>query len=285
MAIPILHFWQKYFYNHDEGLGSTYERFIINEILYKAVNTYRIKSIIETPSFGFTGLSGINSLGLAAKNLEITVTDSEPERLKLIKDIWAKTNYKANFDLVRDYSLLPYGDSAFDMAWNFSALWFVPELDIFLKELSRISRKIILIMIPNRSGLGYLFQKYTGRNDLKIYLKEDNLKPKYFINELKKHGWTLMHDSLIDCPLWPDIGMSKGELMRRLGLSFLSPSRAQKAPSLTILDYYDGSNPSLKDDMLKYNLFENKAPLIFKKFWAHHHYFLFLKKNNYEKFN
>lgn len=282
MAIPILHFWKKYFSNPDEGLGSTYERFIINDVLFKTVQHYKVKSVLETPSFGFTGLSGINSLGLALKDIFVNVTDSNFERLKLIEEVWSQFAVNANFDLIDDYSHLPYKDNSFDMAWNFSAIWFVDDLEQFLFELNRVSRKIILIMVPNRTGLGYLHQKYTGKNDLKDYLNEDFIKPENFIPCLKALGWKLMHDSHIDCPLWPDIGMSKEDFCEKLKISgllnLLETKQTQEVKEpLSILDYYNGKRPSMKEEMLKYNSFEKFAPVLFKKVWAHHHYYLFLK--------
>ena len=277
MAIPILRFWEKYFENPDEGMGSTYERFIINDVLLKTVEHYGIKTVLETPSFGFTGLSGINSLGLALNGISVAINDSEIKRLRLIKEVWSRFDTDVSSDLIEDFCELPYEDKSFDMVWNFSALWFVNDLEKFLYELSRVSNKVILIMVPNRSGLGYLHQKYTGANDLKNKLHEGHIEPENFIKPLENLGWRLMCDSLIDCPLWPDIGMSKEDFLQKLGLSFLSKkSKATKAP-LSILNYYNGSEPDMKARMLQLDLFEKHAPVLFKKIWAHHHYYLFSK--------
>ena len=277
MAIPILKFWQKYFNDSDEGLGSTYERFIINEVLFKAVFHYRIKSVLETPSFGFTGLSGINSMGLALSGIDVTITDSDKTRLNLIKQTWENFNVKALFDNVNNYNKLPYDNKSFDMSWNFSALWFVPDLHLFLNELSRVTKKIILIIVPNRSGLGYLHQKYTGHDDLKKILNEENIKPKNFIPILESNGWKLMHDALIDCPLWPDIGMSKEELLNLYFSPFIKTIKKNKNP-ITILDYYSDKDKNIKDKVMKFDYFERYAPEIFKRIWAHHHYYLFLNR-------
>jgi SAM-dependent methyltransferase len=303
MAIPILHFWEKYFSDPDEGLGSTYERFVINEVLFKAVKHYRVKTVLESPSFGFTGLSGINSLGLALNDVSVTVNDSDAHRLGLVKDVWKGFDTDTRFDLIDDFGSLPYEDDCFDMAWSFSALWFVKDLDRYLAELNRVSRKVILIMVPNRTGLGYLHQKHTGADDLKTLLKEDYIKPCRFVRPLEKMGWKLMFNALIDCPLWPDIGMSKEDFAKKMGIeigvtkgscvrrgaachtqkSYVHTdsdvaSRVPTKPPLSILDYYNGKDTNMKERMLKLNHFEKHAPTIFKKIWAHHHYYLFMKK-------
>ena|GEM_PF-172453 len=296
MAIPILSFWHKYFLYTDEGLGSTYERFIINDILFKVAEHYRIKTAIETPSFGFTGLSGINSMGLAMKKVEMTITDTDPERLGLIKDVWDKTHFRANFDLLYDHGKLPYENNRFDMSWNFSALWFVPDLENFLKEMSRITKRIILIMVPNTTGIGYLFQKHTSKEDIKNCLIEKNIIPKNFIKPLENMGWKLMSEGLIDCPLWPDIGMSKNDLIKKLFAPMhrlklcnsvieimhkmrntnIASTKPFSHKEKTILNYYLGKDWTLKPKMLRYNFLEKHAPYLIKKIWAHHHYYIFL---------
>jgi hypothetical protein len=274
MAIPILDFWRRYFDNPDEGLGSTYERFIINAELFKAVRHYRIKTVLESPSFGFTGLSGINSLGLALAGAQVTINDNELERINLIKNIWQQFPLAMKIDYLKSFKVLPYPDLSFDLAWNFSALWFVDDLSLFLYELMRVTKKIIIIMVPNRRGWGYLFQKYQGRNDLLNQLQEDYIKPENFIPILTNNGWKLMHDSLIDCPLWPDIGKMKEEIFP----FSLFPDSSKKKNMLTILDYYLNKSPELKEKMLKLGILEKHAPAIFKKIWAHHHYYLFKKE-------
>ena len=60
------------------------------------------------------------------------------------------------------------------MSWNFSALWFVKDLKKFLYELTRVTDKVIFLSVPNRSGIGYLTQKYSGKKDMKKYLIEKN---------------------------------------------------------------------------------------------------------------
>ncbi len=57
MAIPIVNIWKNYFSDPDEGLGSSYERVIINHFLNKIVRNFKVESVLEAPCFGFTGLS------------------------------------------------------------------------------------------------------------------------------------------------------------------------------------------------------------------------------------
>ncbi|MCK9328702.1 MAG: class I SAM-dependent methyltransferase [Candidatus Cloacimonetes bacterium] len=288
MAIPILDFWKKYYSNPDEGLGSTYERFIINDILDRVVKDYDIKSVLEVPSFGFTGLSGINSLWLSLNGMQVNVVDSDKERLNLVSEVWNKVESKlhnkmlaVDFTYLENFDKLPFDDNSFDMIWNFSAMWFVQDLELFLSQLANVSKKIILIMVPNRTGLGYLHQKYTGKKDLSKYLIENNIKSSVFIPILKKYGWNLIEDNYLDCPLWPDIGMSKEDFFSKLFLRKKPVPKYKKTKDgISIIDYYIGAKPEMKLSLNKYKLFENFAPGIFKKIWAHHHYYLFVPEKN-----
>ncbi len=278
MAIPILNFWENYFSNPDEGLGSTYERFIINKVLLKVLKHYRVKSVLESPSFGFTGLSGINSVILAKNNCEVFLMDHNQKRLDLIESVWKKLNLELKTIYTKDYQKIPLPDQSIDLSWNFSALWFVTDLENFLNELSRVTRKIILIMVPNQTGIGYLHQKYTGKKDLQKYLKEENINTSTIKNYMKKINWSLLDHQFIDCPPWPDIGMSKENFLKKLKLDFLANSFEGKKESVSILDYYNDSQPEMISRFLKLEWLEKSAPNAFKKIWSHHQYMIFYKK-------
>jgi len=295
LAIPILHLWEKYFYDYHEGLGSTYERFIINELLVSIVNQFNIKTVFESPSFGFTGLSGINSLGLAINGINVTIADNNHTRLIKIREVWSQFNTTANFILENEANDLmiikEYFNNLsninkkkninhnFDMSWNFSALWFVKDIELFLNELSNITTKAILIIVPNRTGIGYLHQSQKGKNDFKNLLIEKNIVPDTFISILKNLNWKLIKSDYIDCPLWPDIGMEKEDFLKTFitrKKKITNRKRKNKKP-LSIIDYYTGKSPNMKTKMLKLDFFEKFAPNVFKKIWAHHKYFLSVK--------
>lgn len=280
MAIPILKFWKKYYTDPDEGLGSSYERIILHNKLMEVANRYKVKKVLEAPSFGFTGMSGINSLGLAVEGLEIDLVDHDEERIELIEEEWSKSNQKINTTFLESYDTLPFTDGQFDMSWNFSALWFVDNIQHFLEELTRITDKIIVLAVPNRSGIGYLSQKYSGKDDLKRYLKEENIIPATFKPIMASLGWKLVEHNYIDCPPWPDIGMAKEDFLRKFHLGFLVKERVEEVEKepLTVLDYWRGNDDNFSSKMLKYYWLEKYAPSCFKSVWAHHKYFVFKRK-------
>ncbi len=282
MAVPILKMWKHYFENPDEGMGSSYERIMLNEKLFSVAKLFKVKKILEAPIFGFTGLSGINSLGLALENYELTLIDHDENRIEMVKDIWNDFDLHPEILFSKDYDKLDFEDRYFDMSWNFSALWFVKNIDLFLEELTRVTDKVIFLSVPNQSGIGYLTQKYSGREDMKKYLIEKNIIPKNVKQIMKELGWVLIDHKFIDCPPWPDIGMAKEDFLKKFHLGFLNqflPKKDKDKDILSILNYYRGQDKDFKANMLKLSELEKRAPYFFKKFWSHHQYMIFIRGN------
>ena len=278
MAIPIIKSWRSYFDHPDEGLGSSYERIILNKILLACVDEYQVQSVLESPCFGFTGLSGINLLALAKKQISVQLEDHDEERIGLIKELWQSLNLSAKIRYNPDYRVLNYPDQSFDMSFSFSALWFCQELPRYLEELARVSKKCIFISVPNRSGLGYKSQLQDYDPQVYPQLKISHIDPASFIHILSKLGWSLKKRQFFDCPLWPDIGMSKEEfLSKKLKINLPTKVRNKQAqtPALNILGYYQDKDPSFEAKMLRYSLLERYATAAFKRIWAHHEYFVF----------
>ncbi len=277
MAIPILKNWETYFTNTDEGLGSSYERIILNNKLEFICKHFNISTILEAPSFGFTGLSGINSMSLAKDGKKITLVDNDKKRIELIEETWKEIKLPIKIEFSNNFISLPFADGSFDLSWNFSALWFVDDLSGFLKELARVTSQAILLCVPNRSGLGYISQKILGIRELKQHLNEENILPRNIKREMRDNGWMLIDSNYIDCPPWPDIGMPKKKFLKIFGLSWLI--KEKKHTPMTITDYYSGKDPDFSEKMMSHYWFEKKVPKLLKTFWAHHKYFLFIPKN------
>lgn len=276
MAIPILHNWKKYFYNIDEGLGSSYERIVINHKLAELCKKYEVTKLLESPSFGFTGISGINSFSAAKAGIELTITDHNRERLNLIEEFWLKYKMPISTKMVEKYEELPFEKNQFEMSWNFSAMWFTDNLYKSLSELCRVTTKAIFISVPNRTGLGYLSQKILEKEELSKYLNEENIIPKNIISQMDKLGWKLIETDYIDCPWWPDIGMPKAKFLKIFGLGWLLKNREHQP--ISIMDHYTEKDMEFTKKMMKHYWFEKNIPNFIKKIWSHHKYYLFEKK-------
>lgn len=278
--LSILHTWPEYFQTYDEGLGTTYERFILHRYFERIRKDYAVKSLIEVPSFGMTGVSGINSLWWAKNGVTPVVIDIDSRRIRMAEGVWHNLDLDAKFHKVERFHNLPFDDKIFDMAWNFASLWFVSDMEAFLKELDRLVKKVIFICVPNQNGLGYKMRKLFNRQAIEDFYPQ-NCNPKNFLPYLNNLGWQLREKGYLDIPPWPDIAMKKEDLFKKIGLGFLLKDKAQKESKgqrTFIGDYFSGKNTGLDKEILKYDILEN-VPSPIKQLWGHHRYFIFSKLN------
>lgn len=270
---------QKNFYRAlHEGLGTTYERFVLDAHFAKIRERYGIRTVLEAPLFGMTGIPGINSLWWAREGADVSLLDDSRERLTVIGGLWKEFSLKANMVQVpSSYSSLPFGDKTFDMSWNFAAL--NPSMDWrgLLLELARVTRRIIFICLPNRrSVLGpflSLLHKRSGLGGGRIGLG-------LVEGVLRGADWMVAERGYFDVPPWPDIAMSKEELCRKIGLGGVADRLgmgSKQGRRLSILDYYAGRDRGMKRRILRYGFLEN-GPLWIKGLWAHHCYGIFTPK-------
>ncbi len=271
--------WKQYFTNHHEGLGTTYERFILHQHFKKIQKDFKIKNVIESPSFGMTGVSGINSMWWPFNDYNLTIVDHDNERIDLIKKIWEKISLNVSIiDNQNGYASLPFDDNLFDMGWNFAALWCVSDLKKFLNELIRVSRKVIFLCIPNSTNIFHLIRSFSGENSEVI--RVDNTYPSRIHEIMENNNWKIYKQGYLDIPPWPDIAMKKEDLLRKIGLKRLAEKFSSNEDNyLCILDFFSKKNENMEKEILKYGYLEN-FPEIFQKFWAHHQYFLFVPEHN-----
>jgi hypothetical protein len=276
--VSITRVWQQYFENHHEGLGTTYERFILHHYFEEIKKEYSVQNVLEAPSFGMTGVSGINSMWWGYKGVHITIIDNDKERINLIKKVWQEISVEATFVYHPDgYTYLPFEDHSFDMGWNFAALWFVSNLEIFLKELTRVTQKVIFICVPNRSNLLHLF-RLNFQNNSDTSLHTNNINPEKIKKIMFNLKWHVEEEGYLDIPPWPDIAMNKEDLLQKIGLKSLANRlKNRKRNYVCILDYFSGKRKDMDKEILRYAFLEH-SPRIFKRFWAHHRYFIFTPK-------
>lgn len=264
-------------FNFDEGLGTTYERFTLHEYFRRIDNKYAVRSVLEAPSFGITGIPGINSMWWVVHGVPVTIVDDNPERLELVRKLWGKMHLEVNLVLGKEDTPLPLKQKSFDLGWNFCALEHVRDISKFFEELTRVTRKAIFICIPNTSGLSRLVRHGLEKHQRREFIAENNstVKIQTIMNRL---GWNCMDRGYFDVPPWPDIAMKKEEFLKKLGLGWLSGMLMKRdREGISILDYFSGKRKDMEKEILKYGFLEN-SPIIFKRFWAHHQYLIFVPR-------
>jgi len=270
-TITINDCWEEYFRKHDEGLGTTYERFILHDYFSWLKDRYAVETILEAPSFGMTGVSGINSLWWAQQGAKVTVVDQSCARLEAIQSVWTNTGFSANFVFQPpDSALLPFADGGFDVAWNFAALWHVKDGDTYLAELARVAKKALFLCVPNQQNICWMLRPHDSAE-----YELQNINISWIVSRLAPLGWRMLKTGFFDVPPWPDIAMKKENMLKMVGLGrFVKSAESTDGAGLCILDHFNGRAPSMEKDILKYGFLEH-SPNWLKKRWAHHRFLLF----------
>jgi ubiquinone/menaquinone biosynthesis C-methylase UbiE len=266
--------------NFDEGLGTVYERFMLNEIFEDLLNTYPIRKVLEVPIYGMSGLTGINSLHLAKKGCQITLVDKEWAWLSEAQKLWEIADLKDRCQLIyqKDLSQLPFKENGFDLVWNFAALWFVEEAESLIRDMVRASSNLVLIAVPNRRQLGYFLRKYWLDPDFFKWVDEKWVRMDHIRSILESERIQIVRQSVLDIPPWPDTCIPIKELLQKIGIPIKenpSPSSSEGAWTWNIMDYYLGKNRGLKEKVMQFSFLEKSSlPYPLKALWAHHQYVL-----------
>jgi SAM-dependent methyltransferase len=269
--------WKKYLTDYNEGLGVVYERFVLNDYLERLVDEYDVRTVLEAPLYGMAGVSGINSVRLAQRGCDVTLVDAVDERLNGVAHIWRDLNLPARFVLHQDFCHLPFADNSFDLAWEWAGLWYLPDAESLLRELARVSRKLVFVAMPNHLQVGYLARKYLIDRKFFDTVDEEWVRMKRIKRILRNAGVRLVQQGVLDVPPWPDTVMPAAEVLRRLGIRSkkLITQFSGEGWTWSTMAYYLGQQPDLYERVMKYAWLD-RAPIPWqiKLVWAHHRYIL-----------
>lgn len=267
--------WRKNLTDYNEGLGLVYERLMLNDFLQELQLKHNIQAVLEAPIYGMAGVSGINSVILARSGASVTLVDDNAERLENVARIWHELNLDATFLLESPISNLQLPPRTYDLAWNWAALWYLPDPEKLIGEMIRASRNLVFIAMPNRAQVGYLMRKYVLEKDFIRYVDESWANIDRIKNILRDWDCTIIDQGVLDVPPWPDTVMPATEVLKRLGIQSQEMQSKFQGDSWnwSSMDYYTGKRPELKSQMDKYSFLE-KAPVPWqiKSIWAHHRY-------------
>jgi SAM-dependent methyltransferase len=267
--------WRRNLTDYREGLGLVYERLVLNDFLQGLSRKHRVRSVLEAPVYGMAGVSGINSVILAREGARVTLVDDNAERLAGIKRIWGELELPAAFFLQSPLGELQFPDRAFDLAWNWAALWYLTDPEKLIGELARVSANLVFIAMPNRAQVGYLMRKYVLEKDFVRYVDESWANIHRVKRVLRDWDCTILDEGVLDVPPWPDTVMPATEVLKRLGIRSKNMQARFEGEgwNWSSMDFYSGKRPELKAQMDRYAFLEH-APLPWqlKSIWAHHRY-------------
>jgi SAM-dependent methyltransferase len=280
--------WKRYLTDYNEGLGVVYERLVLNGFLGALQQAYSIQTVLEAPLFGMAGVSGINSVILARAGAQVTLVDDEPERLAGVQRIWGELGLPAEFLLHEGWERLPFADNSFDLAWNWAALWHLSDRSpegaevpaALLRELARVSRRVVFVALPNRLQIGYLLRKYVLEREFVRYVDEAWADIGRVRRVLEGAGVRIVRQGVLDVPPWPDTVMPASEVLKRLGIRSRKLDGRFSAESWqwSTMAYYLGKQPDLYERVMRY-AWMDRAPLPWrlKAIWGHHRYVVGVK--------
>jgi hypothetical protein len=280
--------WKRYLTDYNEGLGLVYERFVLNDFLLALRQEHGIETVLEAPLFGMAGVSGINSVALARAGADVTLVDDHAGRLAGVERIWGELDLPAQFVHHTEWGRLPFPDDAFDLAWNWAALWYLPNGSpegsekpvALLRELVRVSRRVVFVAMPNRVQVGYLLRKYLLERDFVNHVDEQWADIGRVRRVLEGTGVRIVRQGVLDVPPWPDTVMPAAEVLERLGIKSkkLEGQFSGDAWQWSTMAYYLGEQPDLYDRVMRYAWLD-RAPIPWrvKAVWAHHRYVVGIK--------
>ena len=277
--------WKHYFEDYNEGLGLVYERFVLNDFLDGLRREFGIRNVLEAPLFGMAGVSGINSVVLAQNGCDVTLADDNPERITGVKRVWDELSLPVRIVHVDDWAHLPFPNDTFDLAWEWAGLWYLPDPEGLLRELARVSRKVVFVAMPNRIQVGYWMRKWVLDRDFFPTVDEKWTKIGLLRKILESEGIEIVRHGVIDVPPWPDTVMPAKDVLRKLGIKSkkLEGKFSGEGWKWSSMDYYLGRDKSLKERVLKYAWLDRaRLPWWIKALWGHHRYLVGVKPGRNE---
>lgn len=273
------HIWQNYLTDYNEGLGLVYERFVLNDFLEDLRRRHAIGSVLEAPIYGMAGVSGINSIPFAQAGCAVTLIDDTPDRAAQVRRIWAELGLHPTITPISpdQWGSLPLPDNSVDLAWNWAALWYLPDAAALLREMARVSRKLVFVAMPNTLQVGYWMRKLLLDRAFFPTIAERWVNIGRVRRTLAAAGVNIIATGVLDVPPWPDTVMPANEVLKKLGIRSkkLEDQFTGEGWAWSTMAYYTGAQPDLRQRVLKYAWLDHaRLPWQIKAIWAHHRWLL-----------
>lgn len=191
----------------DEGIGTVYERVVIDDYFRDLQKRCNLKNILENPADGVTGVPGMNSLEFARNGATVTLSNPSDKMLDGARAVWVNQGLVDQATFVKcPVDQLPFEDDTFDMVWNYCMFERFKDPSTLVAEMKRVSNRYVLIMTQNVYNWGTMFHK--------VYHNIGNLEWDHGYDEqmtfpairkaLRGQGMHLLEEGTVDIPPWLD---------------------------------------------------------------------------------
>jgi len=275
--------WRSYVSDPDEGLGTVYERFALDDVLAAAVERTGATSVLHAPAFGMMGFPGIDAVFLARRGLRVGLVDFAEERLEAVVATWRALGLEPEAHLVEGADPAGWPErlpAAYDLAFTFAALWWFEDPWAVLAANARWAGKGVVTCVPNRNVFLWARAR-LWHSDLFDRLNEGALDRKDLVAAGERLGLAAVDTGLFDIPPFPDTCVPIAKVLRAaLGRG---PAEGAEAPTegawrWSIMPYLEGDQPDLEERVRRMGLLERWVPQAVAPVWAHHRYTLFVPR-------
>ncbi len=274
--------WRSYLEDPDEGLGTVYERFALDDVLADAVARSGASSVLHAPLFGMMGFPGLDAVTLARCGVRVGLLDFEAERLEAVAAQWHELGLEPETHLVDGPEPATWPEqlpSAYDLVFSFAALWWFADPWAVVAAQARWADKGVLACVPNKNVFLRMRASLWHR-DLFTELNEEALDRSSLERAGQEAGLIAVDTGLFDIPPFPDTSVPLAKVVRAL-----LPKKADAPASdeeqgqtwaWSILPYLKGEDPGLADRVAKLSRWERFLPAPVAPGLAHHRYTLFV---------
>lgn len=277
--------WRPYLEDPDEGLGTVYERFLLGDVIDRALTLTGSASILHAPLFGMTGIPGIDCAFQARRGVPVALADTDPERLEAVATWWkdlelgvpAETAELSWPDAGGWAAQLPRG---YDLVVSFAALWWCPDPWAALAAQCAVAGKAVLVAQCNATPAMALRER-LWHHDMFAHLWREALDTQQVAAHAATLGWQVAERGWFDFPPFPDTALPLRQALRALQRAKGSPP--EDVPDGTaregfwrwsIAPYLRGEQPDLPARMHRLAALERAVPERVKARGAHHSYLL-----------
>lgn len=169
-----------------EGIGTWYEYLAKYKIFKKLKD---IKTVLVAGLPQEYGLS--TDMLLFAEYAKLTVIDDRKHKLNQFKQIAKSFGVASNVKTIycKNLSKYPFKDDSFDLVSNTEAIQRVKNFEYMIKEMERVSKKHIILFIPNA---------YYYSHDIITKIKTFKMK-----KLVKACNYPIIEKNYLDRPPWP----------------------------------------------------------------------------------
>lgn len=209
-------------YDFAEGFGSVYGRYVRNDLSRRLIAQYGIRTVLEAPcnAESYFASPGTQSVIFAQEGCAVTLLHPEEEIVEKTRDFWAAIGMGETPVLHHTrLDRLPFEDGQFDLVWNFDYIPLLADPVGFVAEMARVSRKLVLVIVPNYKNVGYPI--HALMNAVKRRPSAWGARRWMAIGPVRRAmraaGMQVAETGLVDMPPWPGFDALNllGQLVRK----------------------------------------------------------------------